>query len=382
MDSSTSTPTFPHRSSNTSTSTTAGTTSTGTSNNSNCRIRPRQEYGSTMDDNPSEATTATPAATNCNRVRCISEDSNSIISNSIISNSNNNYSLGTRNNRLRSASASSVVSVASLASSKCAANNQNQTHQQQHQQQKRRAAAAASPIPKSSKSEVMILLKRLFIRCFMTRRKRRRRVLATRKIKKNSFQSADDNDNDKANSNSNSNNTGNNTSRGIHLEAQEAQQLRSSSKPYSAIPCNETEMYLMLRSKRTNTTLGGADRNHHRSHSNSHSLPMVGTKSYDSNNTYNSSMGHYRASQSTPLGDRHLRRRTSSAESNKPRRQTTARPSSIAVTRKRSSTIGTTTPSHIFIERQEPRHIVNENEKENDIHIDVDVDIEPLSSFS
>lgn len=224
----------------------------------------------------------------------------------------------------------------------------------------------------------MILLKRLFIRCFLTRRKRKRRVLASRKMKKNSFQAADgDGDNDKTNSNSN--NICNNTSRGIH---QEAQQLRSSSKPYSNIPCNETEMYLMLRSKRTNTTLGEATRNHHRSHSHSnshshshsHSLPMVGTKSYDSNNAHN--MVHYRASQSTPLGDRHLRRRTSSAESNKPRR----RPSSIAVTRKRASTIGATTPRHIFIEHQEPRHVANENEKENDIPIDIG--IEPLSSFS
>mmetsp|Transcript_11680 Transcript_11680/g.27365 ORF Transcript_11680/g.27365 Transcript_11680/m.27365 type:complete len:200 (-) Transcript_11680:317-916(-) len=92
----------------------------------------------------------------------------------------------------------------------------------------------------------MIYLKHLILRCFLARRQRKlRRMMAAKRMQQqrcNSFGSEDENENENE---------------------------YSSPQMRTTVPSNETEMYVMLRSKRTNGSFTG-HHNHHYHHHNHH----------------------------------------------------------------------------------------------------------------
>jgi len=124
-------------------------------------------------------------------------------------------------------SASGKSSSASIVASETA-------DEQQEQPQRKQKHKLIDSFSESS-SPVMVYFRKMFLRCFTTRRKKRPRGVATRKMKSNNYQARDENDCGKGSCNGNGNPHGS---------------TNPQRKTYaSSIPTNEHEMFFALHSK-------------------------------------------------------------------------------------------------------------------------------------
>eukprot|EP00536_Pseudo-nitzschia_multiseries_P001712 jgi/Psemu1/63305/estExt_Genemark1.C_220031 len=193
---------------------------------------------------------------------------------------------------------------------------------------KQRAEPPSSSSSSSSKknANVMVFIKQLFLRCFLARRKRKlKRMVAkvtSKKMQRN-------NNNNSSNNNSNNNN---NTFQTVLEDNHDPNQLRST------VPSNETEMYLVLRSKRSYGSsscetfpIDPPQYEHAHAHAHQHDHPSTPVTNRQ-RRTYSDDDCHTRHGISTPHS---------------------APP--MLPSRTRATTIASTCPLHIFLEHEQRR---------------------------